>query len=133
MQEFLYETADAGDILSDRRCRSLSIRHRMQDSLLQTAYAGVSVSDSGCRRYSFRQRMQDTLKYTELTCILYLELGSIHLGSGTGLYMGWLTDIRCKNQTGDAGLYQTGDEGLSLSDSRCRTLSNRQQVQESFY
>ena len=42
MQESLYQTADAGDTLSDSGCRSLSIRQRMQKSLFQTADAGVS-------------------------------------------------------------------------------------------
>ena len=42
MQESLYQTADAGDTLSDSGCRSLSISQRMQKSLFQTADAGVS-------------------------------------------------------------------------------------------
>ena len=46
MQESLYQTADAGDSLSDSRCRSLSFRQRMQETLLQTADAGVSPLDS---------------------------------------------------------------------------------------
>ena len=59
MLETLYQTADAGDSLSDSRCRRLSIRQQMQEPLVQTADAGdfflyqtadagVSVSDSGC-------------------------------------------------------------------------------------
>ena len=57
MQESLYQTADAGDSLSDSGCRRLSIRQpmqetlyhqRMQVSLHQTADAGDSLSDSGC-------------------------------------------------------------------------------------
>ena len=47
MQETLYQTADAGDSLSDIGCRRLSIRQRMQETLYQTAGAGVSLSDSG--------------------------------------------------------------------------------------
>ena len=39
MQETLYQTADAGDTLSDSGCMSLSIRQRMQESLYQTANA----------------------------------------------------------------------------------------------
>ena len=54
MQETLYQTADAGDILSNSRCRRLSIRQqiqekigqRMQESLYQTADAAVSPLDS---------------------------------------------------------------------------------------
>ena len=46
MQESLYQTADAGDSLSDSGCSSLSFRKRMQDTLLQTADAGDSLSDS---------------------------------------------------------------------------------------
>ena len=72
MQETLYETTDAGDYqtanagfsLSETRCRSISIRQRMQETLYQTADAGVSLSDSGCRRLSIRQRMQETLYQT---------------------------------------------------------------------
>ena len=45
MQESLYQTADAGDSLSDSGCRSLSIRHRMQETPYQTANAGDSLSD----------------------------------------------------------------------------------------
>ena len=48
MQETLYQTADAGDSVSDSGCRSLSIRQRMQESLYQTADAGDTLSDSGC-------------------------------------------------------------------------------------
>ena len=50
MHESLYQTADAGDTLSDSGCRSLHIRQRMQETLFQTAEAGVSQSESGCRR-----------------------------------------------------------------------------------
>ena len=55
MQESLYQTADAGDTLSeadagvslsDSGCRSLSIRHLRQETLFQTADAEVSLSDS---------------------------------------------------------------------------------------
>ena len=59
MRETLIQTADAGVSLSDIRCRSLSIRQRMQETLNQTADAGDSLSDSGCRRLSVRQRMSD--------------------------------------------------------------------------
>ena len=52
MQETLYQTADAGDTLSDSGCRSLSIRQRMQVSLYQTADAGDSPSDSECKSFS---------------------------------------------------------------------------------
>ena len=47
MQETLYQTADAGDTLSDNGCRSLSIRQRMQEYLYQTADVEVSLSDDG--------------------------------------------------------------------------------------
>ena len=47
MQESLYQTADAGDTLSDSGCKSLSIRQRMQETLNQTADVGVSLSDRG--------------------------------------------------------------------------------------
>ena len=59
MQEPFYQTADAGDSLSDSGCRRLSIRQRMQESLHQTADAEVSLSDRGCRSLSIRQRMQE--------------------------------------------------------------------------
>ena len=82
-------TADAGLYPSDSRCRSISIRQRMQESLYQTAYAGDSI----------RQRMQETLY-----------------------------------RTADAGaLYQTADEGVSPSDSGCRSLSIRERMQETLY
>ena len=70
MQKSLYQTADAGDTLSeadaevslsDIECRRHSIRQRMQETLYQPADAGVSLSDSGCRRHSVRQRMKETL------------------------------------------------------------------------
>ena len=47
MKECLYQTADAGDTLSDSGCRSLSNRQRMHKTLYQTADADVSLSDSG--------------------------------------------------------------------------------------
>ena len=40
MQEYLYQTADAGVSLSDSRCRRHSIRQRMQASLYQAADVG---------------------------------------------------------------------------------------------
>ena len=52
MQETLYQPADAGDTLSDRGCRSLSIRQWMQESPYQTVYAGYTLSESGCRNLS---------------------------------------------------------------------------------
>ena len=42
MMETLYQTANAGDTLSDSGCRGLSIGQRMQDTHHQTADAGVS-------------------------------------------------------------------------------------------
>ena len=54
MQESLYQTADAGDSLSDSGCRRL----------YQTADAEDSLLDSGCRRLSIRQRMQEFLFQT---------------------------------------------------------------------
>ena len=41
MQETLYETADAGDTLSDRRCRRHYIRQEMQETLYGKAYTGL--------------------------------------------------------------------------------------------
>ena len=64
MHETLYQTADAGDTLSDRGCRSLSLRQRIQETLYQTADAEVSLSDSGCRRSSISQLMQESLYQT---------------------------------------------------------------------
>ena len=62
MQETLYQTAVAGDTLSDRRCRSTVIRQRMQKTLYQTAGAGFyQTADAG---YSIRQRMQESLYQT---------------------------------------------------------------------
>ena len=40
MQEILYEAADAGDTLSDRRCRRHFMRQQMQETLYETADAG---------------------------------------------------------------------------------------------
>ena len=51
MQETLYETGDAGDILSDRRCRRNSMRQLRQEILISIR----------CRRHSIRQEMQQTL------------------------------------------------------------------------
>ena len=79
----LFQTADAIDTLKESGCRKHSIRQRMQKYLYQTADAGVSLSDSGCKKkilgasFSLLNNLF-TLKYTELTCILYLELESIH-------------------------------------------------------
>ena len=64
MLETLYQTAYAGDSLSDSGCRCLSIRHGMQEYLDLTADAGVHRLDRGCRRLSIRQRMQETLYQT---------------------------------------------------------------------
>ena len=49
MQKSLYEMADAGDTLSDMRCRRHSFRQEMQDSVYKTADAGLSLLDSRCR------------------------------------------------------------------------------------
>ena len=72
MQETLYKTADAEVSLSDSGCRCLSIRQRMQEflnqtadagdsirqrmqeTLYQTADAGDSLSVIGCRSFSIR-------------------------------------------------------------------------------
>ena len=40
MQETLYRTADAGDTLSDRRCRRQSMRQEMQETIYETEDAG---------------------------------------------------------------------------------------------
>ena len=40
MQESLYQTADAGDTLSDSGCTRVSIRQRMQETLYHTADTG---------------------------------------------------------------------------------------------
>ena len=64
MQEYLHQTADAGDFLSESGSIILSIRQRMQESLYQTADAGDTLLDSGCRSYSIRQRMQETVYQT---------------------------------------------------------------------
>ena len=73
MQKSFYQTADAGDNLSDSGCRRHSIRQRMQETLYQPADTGVSLSDSGgrsllsdigCRPLSIRQRMQESLYQT---------------------------------------------------------------------
>ena len=54
MQETLHQRADVGVSLSDSRCRSISIRQRMQETLYQTAGA----------RDSIRQPMQETIYQT---------------------------------------------------------------------
>ena len=57
MQNSLYQTVDAGDILMRQRMQEklyqtadaeVSIRQRMQESLHQTADAGDTLLDSGC-------------------------------------------------------------------------------------
>ena len=66
MQKSLYQTADAGDTLSDSGYRSLPIRQRMQETVYQrtnagvyqTADAGNTLSDSGYRSLSIKQQMQ---------------------------------------------------------------------------
>ena len=57
MKETLFETADAGDTLSDSRCRKHSIRQRMQETLYGTGDAEDTPWDSGCRRHSMRRLM----------------------------------------------------------------------------
>ena len=41
MQESFYQTTDAGDTLSNSKCRSLSIRQAVQETLYQTVDAEV--------------------------------------------------------------------------------------------
>ena len=110
----LYQTADAGDTLSDSGCRSLSIRQRMQE---YAADADVSLldnecrrrlSDSGCRSLSIRQRMLEKLYQT----------------ADAGAYALYQTadagDIRRSlsiRQLIQERLYQTGDTEVSLLDS----------------
>ena len=53
----------------------------MQESLLVYQTAGA-IKTNGCK-FSFLNNLF-SLKYTELTCILYLELGSIIEGQGRG-------------------------------------------------
>ena len=73
MQESLYQTADAGDTLSDSRQMQLQKSlYQTADAgdtlsirLRQTADAGVSLLDSGCRRHSIRQRMQEMQRMQE--------------------------------------------------------------------
>ena len=54
MQESFYQTADAGDTLSDSRCGCLSIGQWMQETLYQSADAGDTLSAGGCRGPSIR-------------------------------------------------------------------------------
>ena len=49
MQDFLYQTADAGLSSSDSRCKSLSIRQQMQEAHYQTADARHFLSGIGLR------------------------------------------------------------------------------------
>ena len=76
MKESLYQTADAGETLSESGCRSLSIRQQMQESLYQTADKGDTLSDSGCRSLSIRQRMQEKLyqKADADVCLIEVSL-----------------------------------------------------------
>ena len=85
MQETIYGIADAEDTLWDSRCITISIRQQMQDSLHQTTNAGVTVirsdnrckkANNGCRFLSHENYIHPEL--TQMTCILYLELSSIH-------------------------------------------------------
>ena len=46
MQSSLNQTADTEDSLKDSGCRRLSIRQRMQETFYQTAEAGDTLSDS---------------------------------------------------------------------------------------
>ena len=50
MQKSLYQTAEAGDTLSERGCRSLSIRQRMQETLYPT-------TDAECLLHSLSDRV----------------------------------------------------------------------------
>ena len=49
IQETLYGVADAGDTLSDRRCRRHFMRQLMQETLYETAHAGDTLSDRRAR------------------------------------------------------------------------------------
>ena len=138
MQETLYETADAGDILSDRGCRSPSILHRMKDSLLQTADAPVTLpamtvtdtfSDSGCKSLSIRQRCW-------ILSIRQLTQGSLYWTADARIYQ----TANAEPFLGDSGCRRHSikpiNAGISLSDSRCsgcRTLSYSQRMQETLY
>ena len=138
MQKTLYETADAGDILSDRGCRSPSILHRMKDSLLQTADAPVTLpamtvtdtfSDSGCKSLSIRQRCW-------ILSIRQLTQGSLYWTADARIYQTanagpFLGDSGCRRHS-----IKPVNAGISLSDSRCsgcRTLSYSQRMQETLY
>ena len=103
MQETLYQTADAGDSLSDR-CRRFSIRH---------ADAGDSQSNSGCRSLSIRQRMQETLYQTADAVDSLSDADDSQSKSG-----------------GRRSIKHAGD---TLSDSGYRRLSPRQRMQVSLY
>ena len=76
MQESLYQTVDAREIISDSGCRRLYIRQQMQEPLYQTADArdyirqdaryhvsGMqeSLYQTADARNYIRQRMQETL------------------------------------------------------------------------
>ena len=111
MQETLYQTADAGDSLSDSGCRDSSIRQRMQESLFQTADAGG---------VSIRQRIQETLYFRQRMLNRH-RMRKLSYRHQTADSMETL-DI----QTADAG----AEAGVSLSDSGCRRLSIRQRMQE---
>ena len=62
MQETLHQTADAVD--SIRQWMQETLHQTANAGVYQTADAGNSLSDSGCRRLSIRQRMQESLLQT---------------------------------------------------------------------
>ena len=115
------------DSLTDIRCRSFSIRQRMQEFLCLIAGAGVFLLDIRCRRFCIRQRMQESLLSDSwCRCLLIRQQMQDTLFQTAGA----MTLIRQQVQE---SLYQTADAGDSLSDSECRRFSIRLCIQLTLY
>ena len=109
MKESLYQTADAGDTLSDRSCRNLSTRKRMHETLLDRRCRSLSIRhlmDIVFIRHRMqepiKQRMQETVYKTS-------DAGVSLLDSGPRRYS--------NRQRMQESLYQTSDAGLFSPDS----------------
>ena len=106
MQKILYQTADAGDTLSD----SLFIRQHSAD-------AEVSLSDSGCRTLSIRQRTQETLYQTADVKVSFRQRMQEPLYQTADAEVS-LSDSGCRRhsirQRMQESLFQTADAGVSL-------------------
>ena len=98
---------------------------RMQVFLFSKADAEGTLSDSGCRIHSIKHRMQDSQSDSRCSTLSIRQR---------------MQESFC--DTADAGLYQTADTVISLSDIdcrgnlsdiRCKSICNIQKMQASLY